>query len=120
MASHSRRRSGAFTWVALGAFLWSVGFSALEIHVADPDEAGFEFAGSSNAALRVGKAPVVADTPEHCVFCHWHRAVSGAMASATGRLESPSVAQSPCQVLVSRLTAVSFSSHSSRAPPAHA
>jgi hypothetical protein len=120
VALRFRGRRHAFTWIALCAFMWSVGLSALEIHVADTDEAGFQFAGSCNGTLRVGKPPSAAAAPEHCIFCHWHRAVSGAMPSATARFASPSIAQSPCQLLVSRLTAVSFSSHSSRAPPLHA
>jgi hypothetical protein len=112
------RRLTTCTWFALSVFLWSVALPVFERHdVVDPDEGAFQFLGSSGGTLRIEKPSTDRDVPAHCIFCHWQRAVSGAMVADAAGIATPATALLPLHLADARLAAVASAPHSSRGPP---
>ena len=116
-----RRHLVPLTWFALATFLCGVALPILETHdVVDPDTAAIQLLTVDGGAPRIDKPESSDDAPAHCIFCHWQRAVSGAMVGEVATIASPCAVHSRCCCTAPRLAAFAFSSHSSRAPPLRA
>lgn len=121
--SATRRRLRSLAWVALWAFVCSLALPVAGGHPLGADDDGACLVGStwgSGDAPQLGAPRADNERPGHCVFCHWLRAMSGALASDVVALAAPvspfsSGIRATCLVPATALAAAS-----SRAPPVSA
>jgi hypothetical protein len=113
-----RRSVRSLTCLALSALLWSVALPVAETHVVgDPDAAAFEWIGSASGGPGVESVSDVSAAPEHCVLCHWQRAVSGASLNGAAIVATPAAVPLPGTRISPRFSAPASAAHPSRAPP---
>lgn len=80
-------------WLALAALLGGTAVPAYDAHPAGADDAACQVAGwdaTRGTALAGARAPT--QPPQHCVFCHWLRAVAGAHTPERVAIALPHVA----------------------------
>jgi hypothetical protein len=106
-------------WLALAAVLSSVGLPAYDRHPAGAaDDAACQPANLDESRTpALGAAGAGAQPPQHCVFCHWLRAVAGAQTPEQPAIALPLTVELPFGLGASPARRPSLAPRPSRAPP---
>lgn len=116
-----RRTLRPLAWLALSAFLSGVALPLYDEHPlggADDESSQLVFGATDNGTTRIGWSGPKEAQPEHCVFCHLQRAMSGAFAADVASLAKPFL-NATCPVFAEGFTLTGADvAHPSRAPPA--
>ena len=116
-----RRHLNRLAWCALYAFLSGLAVPLYESHPIDAAddaacaiEGGVRLAGSTPL---MGAAVPGDHASEHCVVCHWLRAMGGVVVQQVAALSTPATPTSENVFTSSPVLAADFLSGASRAPP---
>lgn len=109
-----------FAWLAMCAFVAGLSLPAYDMHaMGDTDDAACRVVGGWTApnAQRIATPTTSTGEPEHCVYCHWLRAVAGAKTSEGAALSSPRPAALVVRTGARTTLTASPIANSPRAPP---
>ena len=117
-----RRHVNRLAWCALVAFLSGLAVPLYESHPIDAaDDAACATGGGvgPDGVKPVMRAAVPGDhRPDHCVVCHWLRAIGGAVVQDVAALGAPATPASSQIAGSGAVLAAAYLTGASRAPPA--